>query len=199
MEHGLTSTLYRHYTSYAMTEELLQNSIPPDREKEAETHYNLGLQHEMEGWLDEAIREYEEALKLYPDSLATCYRLGVTYYYKGLVDEVIECFQRIQKLRPGNAVAHYHLGTAYFRKGLVDEAIHEYQQALIQNPSYWAVHYLLGLAYFEKGFQDKAEEQLKKTLKLIPHHTQAKEKLDEIRRKAHPSSEEKQLSFEDKG
>ena len=97
---------------------------------------NLGVTLAKQGQTDEAIRQYEEAIRLKADYTDAHYNLGVAFYQRGRTDEAIRQFQQVVHLKPGYAEAHNNLGSAYGRKGQADEAIRQFQEALRLKPDY---------------------------------------------------------------
>ena len=57
---------------------------PPDRRIQAEAHYELGVMYHERVFesLDQAIAEYEKAVKLRPDYAEAYYNLGLSYHTK---------------------------------------------------------------------------------------------------------------------
>ena len=57
---------------------------PPDRRIQAEAHYELGVMYHERVFesLDQAIAEYERAVKLLPDYSEAYYNLGLSYHTK---------------------------------------------------------------------------------------------------------------------
>jgi len=99
-------------------------------------HGRLGLVLSKEGRLDDAIREYREALRLKPDDADTHYDLGNALCRKQLWDEAISQYREDLKLNPDDAGGHNNLGVALFHKGNLNEAVSEFQETLRLKPDY---------------------------------------------------------------
>ena len=65
----------------------------------------------------EAIRAYQQALHLKPDSAEVHNKLGDAYYYASRLREAIEEYTEAARLKPEWAEAHYNLAVAYFESG----------------------------------------------------------------------------------
>lgn len=105
-------------------------------------HYKAGLKHFGEDRYDEAIAEYELALKASPDWEDALHALAMAYMGAGKFDEAIATGKRILELNPEDAFAHTSLSMFYQRKGMIDEAEAEsakarmvsWKQELKKNP-----------------------------------------------------------------
>ena len=62
--------------------------------------------------MDEAIREYQEALRLQPDDAKAHNNLGIALDQKGQLDEAIRQYQEAIRLKPDYALAHNNFGYA---------------------------------------------------------------------------------------
>ena len=80
------------------------------------THYNLGTALARKGQLDEAIRQFREALRLKSDYAEVHSNLGTALGRNGQQDEAIKQFQEALRIKPDDADGHYNLGTALARK-----------------------------------------------------------------------------------
>jgi len=99
-------------------------------------HGRLGLVFSKQGRLDDAIREYREALRLNPDDADTHYDLGNALCRKRLWDEAISQYREDLKLNPDDPGGHNNLGVALFQKGNLKEAVSEFQETLRLKPDY---------------------------------------------------------------
>lgn len=136
-------------------------------------HYNLGVAYSEEGshlkseeLMDNAIKEFRQALKISPGYAEAHNYLGIDYAAKGMGDKAIEEYQFALKILPAFADAHYNMGTAYGAKGLLDKAIDELQIALTIKPYDADAYYFLGNAFAAKGMFDKAIEEYKLALEI---------------------------------
>ena len=142
--------------------------------RKARAHNNLGVYyHYMRGWLNEAIMEYETALKLKPDYAEAYYNRGNAYRSQGRLDEAIQEYRTALKLKTDYAEAYNNLGSVYYIQRRFDEGIKEYITALRLKPDYPDAHYNLGLAYTEKGLKEEAREEFKRLLEIKPQDTES--------------------------
>ena len=96
----------------------------------AEWHYRLGgYGYEKLGMMDEAIGEYQEAIRLNPD-VHYYPSLGKAYQKIGLSDQAIATLQEAIRIAPMNQWMHIYLADVYRHNGMLDEAIAEYRAAL---------------------------------------------------------------------
>jgi S1-C subfamily serine protease len=73
----------------------------------------------------EAIRAYQHAIELKPNSEEILNKLGDAYYYAGRISEAIISYKHAAGLSPDNADAHYNLAVAYFESGDEGQAQNE--------------------------------------------------------------------------
>ncbi|HEV3271127.1 MAG TPA: tetratricopeptide repeat protein [Candidatus Methylacidiphilales bacterium] len=99
-------------------------------------HGNLGNVLLQKGRVDDAIAQYQTALKINPNDALAHFNLGNAFSQKGHLDEAIAEYQKALAISPNHADAHNNLGIALAKKGEVDEAIAQFQEALRLNPGY---------------------------------------------------------------
>jgi tetratricopeptide (TPR) repeat protein len=123
--------------------------------------------------LDEAIMEFEEAIRLDPDHADAYLKLGTAYYTQGKLDEAIAEYKKAVELDPDSATARSNLGLAYYDQGRLDEAVAEYEEAIELDPDSATAHNNLGLAYAHQGRLDEAIAEYEEAIRLAPNYPAA--------------------------
>ena len=100
------------------------------RESGAAVHMDRGYLAIRRGDVDEAVKEYREALRIDPSDSRAHRELAAIYYHRDMLPEALEENKRAVELDPEFGIAHYELGTAYYRLGMFDEATAAYEAAL---------------------------------------------------------------------
>lgn len=132
--------------------------------------YNLGVALDKRGRNDEAISQYQEAIRLNPAYAEARSNLGTVFYKQGQTDKAIGQYQEAIRLDPDCVDAHNNLGTILYEQGKTDEAITQYQEAIRLKPDYIDAHYNLGLALNKQGRLDEAIGQFQETVRLNPNY-----------------------------
>jgi tetratricopeptide (TPR) repeat protein len=129
-------------------------------------HNNLGIALLNKGQLDEAIRQYQEVVRLTPDSPEAHYNLGIGLGRKGKIDEAISQYEEAIRLKSDYVEPHNNLGNALLSKGQIDEAIRQFQEAIRLQPDSPEAHYNLGTGLGRKGKIDEAIRQYEEAIRL---------------------------------
>jgi Flp pilus assembly protein TadD len=165
--------LTRHQLGYWKNSEALFRHALAVTENNDIAHNGLGVALGRKGQMDEAIRQYQEAIRLNPAYADAHYNLGVALEKKGQMDEAINQYQETIRLKPDHALAHNNLGVTLGKKGQPDEAIRQLQEAIRLKPDYADAHYNLGIVLGRKGQLDEAIRQYQEALRLKPDHAEA--------------------------
>jgi len=108
--------------------------LDPMNVRAANAHNNLGSVYRKKGWTDQAIEEYQRAIRLKPDFGYAHYNLANAYDDLGLTDQAIDHFQFALRLKPLRPEVHNNLGIAYVKKGWIDKAIEQFEAAVRMDP-----------------------------------------------------------------
>jgi tetratricopeptide (TPR) repeat protein len=127
---------------------------------------NLGLVLLQKKEVDDAISQFQVALKINPNFSLAHNNLGDALFQRGRLDEAMVQYQKALEINPAYAEAHFNLGNSLFRKGQLDEAMDQFQAALDINPIYAAAHDSLGTVFFQKGQVDEAISEYQKALEI---------------------------------
>ena len=123
--------------------------------------YYLGVIHQSQGELDDAIESLEQTLELKSGDLASLVRLGDVLMELGRTDDAEARYRQVLELAPEAAAAHYGLANVATARDDHAAAVKRFEKALSLQPEASIVHYPLGQAYRKLGNLDKAREHLK--------------------------------------
>ena len=113
-------------------------------QKAAYSHYLKALLMSNQGNFAQALKEYEAALKLDPQSASMNEQAAETALELGEIDRALELSLRFVELAPKSADAHYLLGNVYWARGELDSAKKEFEKAIEVQPDFPKALYSLG-------------------------------------------------------
>jgi len=129
-----------HFTELAVDKTSATSGIDPFvKGKLAAEHLRVGNMYYDLRLLDEAINEYQKALRLSPNFADIITQLGIALRDKGHYDEAIKEFNRAKICNPRYILARLHLGITYYSQGFFGLAEEEWQEALMFDPNNSAV------------------------------------------------------------
>ncbi len=108
---------------------------------------NLGLLAARAGHLDEAIGDFQEALKLSPDHLIALNNLASAYRQQKHWDDARKTYERALIINPNDAEANYGLGMVFAQNDDTARAFDSLQKALKSRPIYPEALNNLGILY----------------------------------------------------
>jgi tetratricopeptide (TPR) repeat protein len=172
----LLALTWRRNETYQDAEGLWRSAVSA-RPLNERAHNNLGyILAAKPGGLDEAISEYNEALRLSPVYAQAHLNLAMALVRRpGALDDAVVQFEDALSLNPALVDAHYNLGLALMAyPGRMDAAIAEYRYALRLKPDYAEAHYNLGCALgASPGRGDEAISEYREALRLKPGFVEA--------------------------
>ncbi len=134
----------------------------------ADTHNNLGIVLQQRGKIEDAIAQYEHALRISPNYAEAHNNLAAALLQAGRPQEAIEHLVQALRIKPDYAEAHNNIGNALFAAGRIEDAIAQYQQALSIKPDYTEAHNNLGVALFLLGKAEEASTHFEQALRSQP-------------------------------
>jgi tetratricopeptide (TPR) repeat protein len=143
-------------------------------------HNNLGNFFLQNGRTDEAMEQFQKALKIEPRYALAHNNLGAALYQKGRVDEAVTHYQKALEIEPRYAQAHNNLGIVLFQKGQVDAAMAHFQKALAIQPNNAEIYNNFGNALLGKGEAAGALRCFQKAVEIAPDFAGAQENLGMI-------------------
>jgi tetratricopeptide (TPR) repeat protein len=132
--------------------------------RSAPTHYNLGYALSARGRRDEAIAEFEEALRIDPEYAQAHNNLGALLQIAGRADLALEHYRRATTLRPDNVESHANFGQLLSSRGRSAEAAVQFTQALALNAD--TVQALAGLAWIRATAADPSLRDAAEAVRL---------------------------------
>lgn len=141
--------------------------------KDPTGHLLFGASLYWEGKVDDAVSEYNEALRLAPNNPMAYQLLGIASGWKGDVAQAQEYFLTANKLDANKADTHMNLGSTYAVQNNLDKALEHFRRAAELAPREPLYHYQLATLYEALGRDGQAETSFKKALKLFPSYEDA--------------------------
>jgi tetratricopeptide (TPR) repeat protein len=189
----------------AATKPGLVRALTPE-ERQALQHTDKGLNYFAQHKFEQAIKEYDQAIKLDPKLAAAHNNMGSAYFALARYTEAAAAFQQATQLDPKYGQAHLNLALALIKLGREQEARAAYAeafrayvvtgdeqfqadhykeaeaayQALLQlDPDYAPAHYRLGLLYNAAARYNEALQAFQHVIKSEPQNAEAHEGLAE--------------------
>jgi tetratricopeptide (TPR) repeat protein len=132
------------------------------KEREAEAHFQHGLQLEETGApVEQAIEAYRKAILANPYAAGALVNLGTLYYRMRKFSDAEDHYLRAIEADPKYALAHFNLGNLFDEMGDIEQARKHYETALAVNPGYSDAHFNLALLCERSG----------QTLQAVGHWT----------------------------
>ncbi len=149
-----SATTYQRNAIWHNPETLGKDNIKKSPGK-GRVYYNLGNYFISQGRTDEAIEQFQAAIRVRPTS-EEYNNLGLAYESKGMIDYAVEQFQFAIYLDAANAAAYNNLGKVYlFYQNRIDIAIIQFMKAIELKPGYTDPVINLAAAYIRgKRFRD---------------------------------------------
>jgi tetratricopeptide (TPR) repeat protein len=162
----------RRNEAYRSTLRLWSDTVAK-RPANSSAHNNLGQALYERGRFPEAIAQYQEALRLDPNSVYAAMNLGTALISAGRLPDAIAAYHQAVLLKPDWAGTHFDLGDALNHANRVAEAMPEYRVTLRIKPDYAPAENGLGSALLRSGDIGAALEHFQAALRINPDYPEA--------------------------
>ena len=150
-----------------------QSASPRPLSQQARYHLEQGQILYDAGKIDAAVAEWQETLRLAPQTAQAHHLLGLAFRDQKEHTQAAAAFQQALRLEPDNATAYVHLARAFEALGKEQEAFDSYHKALQLVPSAPYVHNRLGYILAEREDWQGAANAWYQTIQLAPHYAYA--------------------------
>ncbi|MEA2710150.1 MAG: hypothetical protein QOF78_2751 [Phycisphaerales bacterium] len=179
----------------------------PEPTLNVDTRFAAGRLAETQGRYDSAAEQYEQALQLKPDHVASLYRLGIVHTRTRHFDTAATIWRRYIKATGDIASGYSNLGFCYEMAGDTRSAENAYKEGIERDPNCMPcrtnyglmlarnnripeaktqlsaalkpdeVAYNLAAVYEQKGAIVEARQELKKAIEINPNNREAQTRL----------------------
>ena len=139
-----------------------------------------GIRLFEKGMLDEALQQFEAAVRSQPDYLEGHVSAAVILIEKGMLDEAAARLEKVLALDPNCWFAHANLGIILERKGMRDRAISHFKTAIELNPKHLVARANLGRALVEQGLLEEATVHFRAVVELAPNDAASRVNLGSV-------------------
>ena len=141
----------------------------------AQIYFNLSVNCEQQGNLDEASQYLLEAIRLKQDYPEALFNLGLIQTRLGLTQQAITSLNAALEINPNISQAYGALGNIYKDSANFPDAIKSYTQALEINPNLYEAAFNLGQIYLSQKLPKLAMDTFERALQIDSSRTEAKE------------------------
>ncbi len=127
-----------------------------------------GLLNAQQGFHDDAVREFRQALAMNPENVDAHVGLGASLAQLGQFDEAESHLRLAIRRAPDHARAHESLGIALAEQGRLAEAAESFRQSVRLDPERPTAQFRLGIVCMDLGDVAEAREHLAEAVRLDP-------------------------------
>ena len=149
---------------------------------QAYAYNKLGNAKISKGKTEEAIQNFESALRAVSTYANAAYNMGAALVSQGKLDAAMSRYLQALRLDPSLAAAHVNIAAILHSKGRPKEAFEELEAAVRADPNYAPARANLGSFLAFLGRKPEAEAQFREALRLNPSNQEARRGLEGLRR-----------------
>jgi tetratricopeptide (TPR) repeat protein len=136
--------------------------------KRKEVCFNKGYALNSLGKYDEAIKAYDEAIRLDPDYAMAWNNKGIAFYSQGRYNSAIKAYDECIRLDPSYITAWNNKGWTLYKQGKYGDAVNCLDKATELDPNYALAWNNKGNVFFDQGKYEKAIKAFDTAIKLNP-------------------------------
>ncbi len=140
---------------------------------DADGWYNKGVALGELGKYDEAIKAYNEAIRVNPDLIVAWFQKGNALHKQGKYDAAIKTYDAAIRLDPKYPIIWSNKGVSLGNQGRYDEAIKCYDEAIRLDPNSDDAWNNKGNALYKQGKNDEAIRAYDEAIQLDPNNAKA--------------------------
>jgi tetratricopeptide (TPR) repeat protein len=134
----------------------------------AQAYDNLGVALAGKGKMEEAIDNYNKAIRIAPKEFSLYVNRGAAYASMGHYQMAVHDYTKSIHLEPNNADIYANRGGAYTSMGQFQLAIEDYSKAIYLNPDLVMAYIGRGVDYTHVGRYQLALDDFQKAIRLKP-------------------------------
>ena len=157
---NLSSPIYlQAKRSVSLKNEIL-NAKSAGVPKAALQRFEHALTLSQNGKNDEALKEFSEALTIYPSFALPHIEIGKIYIRLGKLNDAVDALRSAIKIDPSDFDARLNCGIALLNLRELDNALSELNQAAALNQTAVTPHFYLGIVFVQKHALDDAQKEM---------------------------------------
>ncbi|MBX9687947.1 MAG: tetratricopeptide repeat protein [Candidatus Obscuribacterales bacterium] len=148
-------------------EEKKEAALDPARpfSPEAIKEYNQGVELQQQGFLNQAIQKYKNALAA-DDRIERAHcNLGLIYIAQRNFAKASDAFKKALALKANNPFSLNGMGSVYYSKGKLQDAMERWQKAVEVDPNFFSAYFNMANAWKNEKDLDKALQNYVMTIK----------------------------------
>jgi type IV pilus biogenesis/stability protein PilW len=158
------------------------HSLTTKEREAAEIHYQLGAEALRNGRREEAMREFDQTLKVDDRHVAAHLGRGLVFQFSGKLADAEREYRRALEIDPKSPDAHNALGQLLAQTSHLEQAITEFDQAL-DDPTYrdaYLARCNKGQALYALNRREEGLAEIKTCLSLAPRYCPGHRELGRI-------------------
>ena len=134
---------------------------------------NLGVAYLNQQKLDQALKQFEQAVAADKNNAAAQLNLGIALLNLARAPQAEEALQRAEQLDPKNAAVWYNLGLLHRNNGQAEQAAADFRKAAELAPDDPYAHYFLGDVCSQQQKYPEAEKEFRRAVEIDPVNVSA--------------------------